>query len=64
MTPERRSSVGQVYSNFTQVTDDDVVDYLNRPVTNPQQVRDEEVSIDIDIGVGVTIGDRPDLAES
>jgi len=30
-TPGAFSSVGQFYSNFTQVTDDDVVECLNRP---------------------------------
>lgn len=57
-TPGGFSSVGQFYSDFRQVTDDDVVgylnDYLNQAVTDPQQVRDEEVSIAV--GDGVTVG--------
>lgn len=52
--PGAFSSVGQFYSDFTQVTDDDVVACLNRAASNSQYVRYEEVSIDI--GGGVTVG--------
>lgn len=41
-TPEKFSSVGQFYSNFTQVTDDDVVVCLNQAIKNPRQMRDED----------------------
>jgi len=53
-TPQNFSSVGQFYSDFTQVTDDDVVVCLNRSGMNSPQERDEEVSIDV--GGGVTVG--------
>lgn len=35
-TPSGFSSVGQFYSNFTQVTDDDVVDCLDQAITKPK----------------------------
>lgn len=60
--PAAFSAVGQFYSNFAQVTDDDVVDYLNHAVTNSAHVRDEEVTIDIGPDVVVsghlTVPDR------
>lgn len=52
-TPGGFSSVGQFYSDFGQVTDDDVVDCLSQAVKNPPHGRDEEVSIDVDVGVTV-----------
>ena len=60
--PAAFSSVGQFYSNFAQVTDDDVVDYLNHAVTNSAHVRDEEVTIgigpDVVVSGHLTVPDR------